>query len=387
MPLAGSNPHARASAHLRWAERYHREGKAAKAMAHFGRGLDYESMLRFGTIKEQFDEFIEFISFVPKAEQVSRLIRRGVQVKSTLDQYKADPGKMDQAQKADLIASMGKKTPKKGNSTEPEKEEKVPLPHETVLSKNATFSNGKGGKPNPVARVYRQYGLKLAVAMPRSTPYVDANMGPQICAAVSDDNSIINLFHLSEGFVRNAVEDVTRYAAENELTMIQALQYMCMVPESDSEEHMENAVKKAQELESVIGLDTSKEEDLEKKIKTKQKAIHEKEQLEHFRNVNKMLSCVEDGIHRKGLTLTGMGLKLELFCQTWDVDSLNPNFSIPSPHFQTCLIITNEQLLRDRVDATEAHIASFQSLATAMRSSMANEDYRHKFVLLSALTI
>jgi hypothetical protein len=38
----------RADAHMRWAERYNREGQTKKAIAHFGRALDYTAAQRFG---------------------------------------------------------------------------------------------------------------------------------------------------------------------------------------------------------------------------------------------------------------------------------------------------------------------------------------------------
>jgi hypothetical protein len=41
MPLVGSNPRARANAHIRWAERYNERGDHAKAAAHVSRALAY----------------------------------------------------------------------------------------------------------------------------------------------------------------------------------------------------------------------------------------------------------------------------------------------------------------------------------------------------------
>ena len=53
MPVA-RNAAARASAHLRWAERYNRTSDTVqKALAHFGRALDYE--LAFGTMSDKTD--------------------------------------------------------------------------------------------------------------------------------------------------------------------------------------------------------------------------------------------------------------------------------------------------------------------------------------------
>ena len=42
MPIAGADHASRASAHLRWAERYNGSGDAEKAVAHFGRALEYD---------------------------------------------------------------------------------------------------------------------------------------------------------------------------------------------------------------------------------------------------------------------------------------------------------------------------------------------------------
>jgi hypothetical protein len=49
MPVAGPNSVSRANAHMRWAERYEKAKNGQKAVAHFGRALDYEAM-HFGTL-------------------------------------------------------------------------------------------------------------------------------------------------------------------------------------------------------------------------------------------------------------------------------------------------------------------------------------------------
>ena len=52
MPTAGDKPEDRANAHIRWAERYSRAGKVNRAIAHFGRALDYSRSVaapNFGT--------------------------------------------------------------------------------------------------------------------------------------------------------------------------------------------------------------------------------------------------------------------------------------------------------------------------------------------------
>lgn len=41
MPIAGSNPISRRDAHVRWAERYARQNNMRKAIAHFGRALEF----------------------------------------------------------------------------------------------------------------------------------------------------------------------------------------------------------------------------------------------------------------------------------------------------------------------------------------------------------
>jgi hypothetical protein len=41
MPLAGREASRRVAAHIRWADRYHTEGNASKAAAHFGRAVHY----------------------------------------------------------------------------------------------------------------------------------------------------------------------------------------------------------------------------------------------------------------------------------------------------------------------------------------------------------
>ena len=60
MPLAGTNPEARAHAHYRWAQRYaEKGGRTHQAIAHFGRALEYT---RFGAHDDRlksYDEMIE----------------------------------------------------------------------------------------------------------------------------------------------------------------------------------------------------------------------------------------------------------------------------------------------------------------------------------------
>ncbi len=52
MPLAGADRASRASAHFRWAQRYHEGGDAQRAAAHFGRAMEYgegrEAQTSFG---------------------------------------------------------------------------------------------------------------------------------------------------------------------------------------------------------------------------------------------------------------------------------------------------------------------------------------------------
>ena len=50
MPPAGSNPAARERAHVKWAARYNRQGDTQKALAHFGRALEYRSGFGVGDL-------------------------------------------------------------------------------------------------------------------------------------------------------------------------------------------------------------------------------------------------------------------------------------------------------------------------------------------------
>lgn len=375
MPVAGNNPRARANAHLRWAERYHSEGRSAKAMAHFGRGLDYESMLRFGTNEPSASEFVEFISFVPNREQLGTLLARGVEVRGWLDKYRSDKDERG----GELLKSLGK--PDKKGEYPPE----ITLPHDTILSKMATKL--RAGGPNPTAKDIG--GLKMAVCVPRSTPYIGENMGPLISIAVSKDDPVINLFHLSENFVHDAADAGRKFAQESEITIISALRYMCTVAETISDAHLTEAVAIAEGMERSIGLDASKHEVLVASIVDKGAKADEKSARKDLHNTMKMLLCVEACI-RGGQRLSEMGLALDLFFQTWDVDTGSPNFSVPSPHFQTCLAITNKELLHEQMKKkgmTEEQISpltlSFECLATMLRSSMSN--YAKKFVRVSAL--
>ena len=49
MPLVGRGAEARSSAHVKWAERYAREGKVHRAISHFGCALEYSG---FGSEEE-----------------------------------------------------------------------------------------------------------------------------------------------------------------------------------------------------------------------------------------------------------------------------------------------------------------------------------------------
>jgi hypothetical protein len=54
MPLVGKNPADRHHAHMRWAERYARNGNMPGAIAHFGRALDYDDRASaFGAERDQ----------------------------------------------------------------------------------------------------------------------------------------------------------------------------------------------------------------------------------------------------------------------------------------------------------------------------------------------
>lgn len=56
MPIVGFGSADRASAHMRWAERYVRQNDFPKAIAHFGRALEYERRASFGTDPEHGQE-------------------------------------------------------------------------------------------------------------------------------------------------------------------------------------------------------------------------------------------------------------------------------------------------------------------------------------------
>ena len=56
MPIVGFGSADRASAHMRWAERYVRHNNVPKATAHFGRALEYERRSSFGTEQEHEQE-------------------------------------------------------------------------------------------------------------------------------------------------------------------------------------------------------------------------------------------------------------------------------------------------------------------------------------------
>ena len=43
MPVAGKHPHARANAHVRWAQRYNEENDSVRAAAHLRRAMEYQA--------------------------------------------------------------------------------------------------------------------------------------------------------------------------------------------------------------------------------------------------------------------------------------------------------------------------------------------------------
>ena len=48
MPAAGDDPEERKLAHMKWAQRYNDRGDVPRALAHFGRALEYIDMASFG---------------------------------------------------------------------------------------------------------------------------------------------------------------------------------------------------------------------------------------------------------------------------------------------------------------------------------------------------
>jgi hypothetical protein len=335
-------------------------------MAHFGRGLDYESMLRFGTPHPNI--FIEGISFVPTDDEVKTLVEIGKQTRRDLDKYQEMLAgtEVDEELRTRLTSTMSKE------------KKSLTLPQDTPLSKNADKSSS--------AMIYS--GRKIAVGVPRSTPYASANMGPQICIAVSKKDPIINLFHESPSFVYGVASDVRRFANENGLKLVSALRYMCTVAASNSAVDVADAVDSVAGLEEFIGTDVMAREALEKKIVEKGAQVDINNARLHFRNTMTMLTCVEECI-RRGTTLSDMGLTFELFCQTWDVQTFEPNFSVPSPHFQTCLIVTDRARLLGHMQTIgtsgvgEEHIESFETLSSMLTDKMGA--YKNKFVRVSGM--
>ena len=48
MPAAGTDSDERERAHMQWAQRYNKRGDVSRALAHFGRALEYSDMASFG---------------------------------------------------------------------------------------------------------------------------------------------------------------------------------------------------------------------------------------------------------------------------------------------------------------------------------------------------
>jgi hypothetical protein len=375
MPVIGPDNAKRANAHLRWAERYRQNGNAVKAIAHFGRGVEYKSRIRFGTIA-----FVEWISFDLTDIQVNNLVIRGTYVREMLKKYNesapVDP---------EMLAAALSKNHKVGN--------KPAKPHETILNTNAAGSTMK-----------KEYnGFLMAIGAPRTTPYIGSNMGPLICIIVPGTEPVINIFQESVEFVRNMAEAVRLFSRLNELAIISALRYMCTIAASDTSGALTEAVESAAAIETNTLGSVTETKKLETaiaartaQVKSAPNAQGSKEDLTtDFLHMIALLSAVEQGLnkHNQSLEKT-MGLKIQLFCQTWEItgseDAGPPNFSMPSPHFQTCLIVTNREMLVQYIHANtslkgaEEHVSSFEKLASRLPEVMEKE-YKQKLVNVSKL--
>lgn len=115
-----------------------------------------------------------------------------------------------------------------------------------------------------------------------------------------------------------------------------------------------------------------------------------------------VLNCVNTRLETKDeATLADFGLKLVSFCQTWDVEKgsagdyslglgeeMLPNFSVPSPHFQTRVVVADEEQLTRCLNGngkTSDHVAAYARNADALTQLFKDRSYEGKFVNLDAL--
>jgi hypothetical protein len=161
---------------------------------------------------------------------------------------------------------------------------------------------------------------------------------------------------------------------------------MCTVAESNETADVAEAYSRVVRLAEAIGTDVITQDALEKKGK----AVDGEGVRPHFLNTITMLACVEECLGRDSrLKLSDMGLTFELFCQTWDVVTGKPNFSVPSPHFQTCLIVTDREKLLGHMGTVSTsvvgneHVESFETLSRMLGLKMS--EYEKKFVRVSGM--
>ena len=84
--------------------------------------------------------------------------------------------------------------------------------------------------------------------------------------------------------------------------------------------------------------------------------------------------------------LCDIGIGLRSFCQTWDVERGTPNFSVPSPHFQTRVYVMDGGKLYDFLKTStdvswiSARFLSYGAHVKKLKTSFKAEGYEKKFV-------
>lgn len=97
-----------------------------------------------------------------------------------------------------------------------------------------------------------------------------------------------------------------------------------------------------------------------------------------------------------GFDFVASGLGLVSFCQTWDPATLRPNFSVPSPHFQTKLVVTDPTTFRNAVqsmttgnkkedDSVCEGLKNYAERNANLLEAFGKAGYRKKFVCLDDL--
>ncbi len=109
-----------------------------------------------------------------------------------------------------------------------------------------------------------------------------------------------------------------------------------------------------------------------------------------------LLSLALEVKGERDVTFAALGLGLVSFCQTWDLETGKPNFSQPSPHFQTKVIVRDPAKLfmelksykGDNDESVRDVCGMFKEYAErvlALKEAMLNADYSKKFVNIDAL--